>query len=83
VTSVMEDCFLRNSLGSCEYKIDSKMAFQVWMRLPRVEVRWRLEPSREDKNQEWVLRIELFRRVLKRMPNARAYVPYFPKVWSF
>jgi len=53
---------------------------QVWMRLPRVEVRWRLEPSREDTNREWVLRVELFRRVLKRMPNSRAYVPYFPKV---
>jgi len=47
-----------------------------------VEVRWRLESSREDKNREWVLRVELSRRVLKRMPNARAYVPYFPKVRS-
>lgn len=45
-----------------------------------MEVRWKLEPSREDKNLEWVLRVELFRRVPKRMPNTRAYVPYFPKV---
>ncbi|XP_024368754.1 DExH-box ATP-dependent RNA helicase DExH14 isoform X1 [Physcomitrium patens] len=52
----------------------------VWMRLPRTEVKWKLEPSGGDKSKEWVLRVEVSRRVLKRMPNARAYVPHFPKV---
>ena len=83
MTSAVENYFLIYNLGPCEFKIDSKLTLQVWMRLPRVEVRWRLEPSGEDNNREWVLRVELFRRVLKRMPNARAYVPYFPKVWTF
>jgi len=53
---------------------------QVWMRLPRVEVNWKLEPSREGRNKEWILHVQLFRRVLKRVSNARAYVPHFPKV---
>lgn len=56
------------------------VSLQVWMRLPRVEVIWKLEPGREGKSKEWILHVQLFRRVLKRVSNARAYVPHFPKV---
>ena len=63
-----------------EESITEDVSVQVWMRLPRVEVNWKLEPSREGRNKEWILHVQLFRRVLKRVSNARAYVPHFPKV---
>ena len=63
-----------------EESITEYVSLQVWMRLPRVEVNWKLEPSREGSNKEWILHVQLFRRVLKRVSNARAYVPHFPKV---
>lgn len=63
-----------------EESITEDVSLQVWMRLPRVEVNWKLEPSREGSNKEWILHVQLFRRVLKRVSNARAYVPHFPKV---